>query len=140
MEQALGGIALLALALHLGAAVFFATAVAPAAFGTLAAAGAAQVLRLLVRPHYLFLFGTAGAAALALFRLSPVDGGLMALSAAAALWLLGVLLPRLQAIFAAAATGTAGAEREARRLRRLAEIANLCQALLAGALLLRFAP
>ncbi|MCS6931665.1 MAG: hypothetical protein NZM27_05595 [Acetobacteraceae bacterium] len=140
MEHALGGIAIVALALHLGAAAFFSAALAPAAFGALAPEGALRALGLVVRPYYLFLFGTAGAAALALFRLSPVDGGLMALSAGASLWLLGVLLPRLRGAYAALAAGEAAGGREAKRLRRLAEAANLFQLLLALALLLRFVP
>lgn len=140
MEHVLGGIGLVALALHFGGAAFFAAAVAPAAFGALPAEGTGPVLRLLFRPYYIFLFGTAAAAAIALLRLSPVDGGLMALSAAASLWLLGVLLPRLRAAFAALSEGVSSAEREARRLRRIAEAANLFQLLLSLALLLRFVP
>jgi hypothetical protein len=140
MESVLGGLALVSLALHTGGMVFFAATIGPVAFSALPAEMAGRFLRAIFPVYYLFVFGTAAAAALALFPLNPVDGGLIALSAGATLWLRQVVMPRINAASDARAAGVDGAAAEFSQLHRLSVIANLFQMLLGLALLLRFIP
>ena len=140
MESFLAAVALVALALHAGGMVFFAATIGPVAFTALPAEMAGRFIRAIFPVYYLFVFGTAAAAAVALFPIAAVDGGLIALSAAATLWLRQVLMPRINVVSDARNAGVDGAAAEFARLHRLSVVANLFQMLLGLALLLRFVP
>jgi hypothetical protein len=120
-------IALFAVALLLGGMLFFAVLVAPAVFRTLPAEPAGSLIRAVFPGYYVWVFGCAAAAAVALFPLSKPDAGVMAVTAGLALWLRLVLMPRINALSDAAKAGDAGAQRGFDRAHRLSVWANLLQ-------------
>jgi hypothetical protein len=131
-------IALFSTALLLGGMVFFAALVAPVVFRVLPAEAGGRFLRTLFPRYYVWVIGTAAAAAVALFPLSKLDAGIMAAVAALGVWLRQVLMPRINAASDAAKAGDASAQRPFDRGHRLSVIANLLQMGAAAAVLAGF--
>ena len=132
--------ALLSLTLLLGGMAFFAAAVAPLVFTRLPPGQAGRFIRQVFPVYYLWVLGTAAAAAVALLPLRPWDALAAALIAAVTWWLRQRLMPRINALSdAARAGGDAAAGAGFARAHRLSVIANAVQMLAALGLLLRFA-
>jgi uncharacterized membrane protein len=131
-------IALFATALLLGGMVFFAVLIAPLVFRVLEAEPGGRFIRALFPRYYAWLIGCAAAAAVALFPLSKLDSGLMALVAGMAVWLRQVLMPRINALSDRAKAGDALAQREFDRAHRLSVVANVIQMGVAAAVLSGF--
>jgi hypothetical protein len=132
-------VALLALALLLGGMAFFAAALAPLVFSRLPPEHAGRFIRQVFPVYYLWVLGTAGAAAVALLPLRPWDGLAAALVAAVTWWLRRRLMPRINALSDAAQARDAAAAAGFARAHRLSVLVNAVQMLAALGLLLRFA-
>ena len=135
----LSAIALLALALLFGGMVFFAAAVAPLVFTRLPAEWSGRFIRQVFPVYYLWVIGCAGAAAVALLPLRPVDAAVLAAVAGLGAWLRQGLMPRINRLSDAAQAGDAAAKRGFDAAHRLSVWLNLGQMLAAAAVLLRFA-
>ncbi|WP_270937274.1 DUF4149 domain-containing protein [Falsiroseomonas oryzae] len=131
-------IALVAVALLLGGMVFFAALVAPLVFRVLPVEQGGQFVRALFPRYYVFVLGTAAAAAVALFPLSKPDAGIMAATAGLAWWLRQSLMPRINALSDRAKAGDTAAQPEFDRAHRLSVIANLLQMVAAAVVLAGF--
>lgn len=131
-------IALFATGLLLGGMVFFAALVAPVVFRVLPAEPGGRFIRALFPRYYVWVIGTAAAAAVALFPLSKLDAGIMAAVAALGLWLRQVLMPQINAASDAMKAGDAAAKAPFDRGHRLSVMANLLQMGAAAAVLAGF--
>lgn len=129
-------IALFALALLFGGMVFFAAVMAPLVFSRLPGPVAGPFIRAVFPVYYLYVFGTAAVAALALI---PGPGGwVMGGVAALTLWLRQWLMPRLNAWSDRAQAGDDGARRRFALGHRMSVVLNLVQLALAAAVLGRW--
>ena len=135
----LSALALLSLALLLGGMVFFAAVVAPLVFTRLPPEWSGRFIRQVFPVYYLWVLGTAAAAAVALLPLRLPDALAMAALAAATAWLRQGLMPRINALSDAAQAGDAAARPAFARAHRLSVIVNFVQLLAAAVVLVRFA-
>ena len=135
----LSGVALLALGLLFGGMAFFAAAVAPLVFSRLPPDRSGPFIRQVFPVYYLWVLGTAAAAAVALLPVRPWDAAAMALVAAATWWLRQRLMPRINALSDAAQAGDAAAGTRFARAHRLSVVVNAAQILTAAAVFARFA-
>ncbi|MGG5809908.1 DUF4149 domain-containing protein [Falsiroseomonas sp. CW058] len=131
-------ISLFATALLVGGMVFFAALVAPLVFRVLPAEPGGRFIRALFPRYYVFVAGTAAAAAVALYPLSPPDAGIMAAVAGLAAWLRQVLMPRINAASDRLKAGEEAARPAFDRGHRLSVAANLVQMAAAAAVLAGF--
>lgn len=132
--------AVLATALLLGGMVFFAVAVAPLVFARLPAGQSGPFIRQVFPVYYLYVGGTAAAAAVALLAVRPADAAAMAAVAGATWWLRQVLMARINADSdLAQATGDPAAKARFDRGHRLSVAVNLAQMAVAAVVLARFA-
>jgi hypothetical protein len=131
-------LALLAVSLLLGGMAFFAAVIAPTVFRILPAEPAGRFIRAVFPTYYLWVLGTAGAAAFALLPLSLPDAAIMAAVAGLALWLRQVLMPRINALSDRVKAGDAEASRPFDRAHRLSVYANLLQMAAAAVVLAGF--
>ncbi|RVT98783.1 DUF4149 domain-containing protein [Rhodovarius crocodyli] len=120
-------IALLAVSLCLGGMAFFSFCVAPLTFSRLPPEHAKTFIRAIFPLYYLYIIGTAIAAAIALMPMSGMASALMAGVAFVAFWLRQALTPRINALRDQSEAGDANAERRFRRLHKASVIANLIQ-------------
>jgi hypothetical protein len=134
----LAAIALFATALLFGGMVFFAALVAPLVFRALPAEPAGRLIRAIFPRYYLWVLTCSAASAVALFPLSKMDSGMMAVVAGLAVWLRQALMPRINALSDRAKAGEAGAEQPFRRAHRLSVVANMLQMLAAAVVLSGF--
>ena len=139
MDTTLALIALFSLALLLGGMVFFAAVVAPLVFSRLPFAVAGPFIRGLFPFYYLWVLALSAAAAVALLPFAPGAAGIMAASAATAVWLRQWLMPSINGLSDAAQAGDGEAKRLFDRMHRLSVVANLLQMVAAGAVLAMFA-
>lgn len=132
-------IALIAAALLFGGMVFFVTAVAPLVFTRLPASQSGPFIRQVFPVYYLWVGGTAAAAAGALAPSRPLDALAMTLVAATTVWLRQVLMARINRLSDAAQAGDATAKRGFDRRHRLSVVVNMAQLAVAAVVLIRFA-
>ena len=131
-------IALFAVALNLGGMVFFAALVAPLVFRVLPAEHGGRFIRALFPRYYIWVGGTAAAAAVALFPVSYLAAGLMTAVAAMTVWLRQSLMPRINALSDRAKAGDTAAQAPFDRAHRLSVVANVLQMAVAIAVLAGF--
>jgi uncharacterized membrane protein len=134
----LATLALFATALCLGGMVFFTIAVAPTLHRALSRDAAGQFLRALFPIYYLYVFATAGAAAVALIPLSGTAAGIMIAVAGLAIWSRQVMTPRINTLRELRAAGDADAARRFGRLHRISVLANILMMAAAIAVLAGF--
>jgi hypothetical protein len=132
-------VAIVSVALLFGGMAFFAACVAPVAFGRLPPEWAGRFIRGIFPVYYLWVFGTAAAAAVALLPWRPLDAGALALVAGLAAWLRQGLMPRINTLSDAAQAGDAAAKAGFDRAHRLSVRLNIVQMLVALVVLARFA-
>lgn len=130
---------LLAAACLLGGMVFFAAVVAPLVFTRLDAASSGPFIRATFPRYYLYVLATSALAAVLLAARDPASASVLALVAAATLWLWQGLMPRINALRDAELGGDAAAAPRFTRLHRLSVGVNLVQLLAAAGVLVRLA-
>lgn len=135
----LSAIAILCAAMLFGGMAFFAACIAPVVFTRLPPEWASRFIRGVFPIYYLWLLGTAAAAAFALLPVRPADALALALVAGSTLWLRQSLMPRINALSDAAQAGDAAAKGKFDRAHRLSVAVNLLQMAVAAVILVRFA-
>lgn len=135
----LAAIALICTAMLFGGMAFFAACVAPVVFARLPPEWAGRFIRGLFPIYYLWVLGTAAAAAFALLSIRPLDGLVLAAVAAVTAWLRQSLMPRINALSDAAQAGDAAAKAGFDRAHRLSVQVNVAQMVVALVVLARFA-
>ncbi len=135
----ISAIAVLCTAMLFGAMAFFAACVAPMVFARLPPEMAGRFIRGIFPAYYLWLLGTAGAAAVALLPVRPLDALALAVIAGATFWLRQVQMPRINRLSDAAQAGDGAAKAAFDRAHRLSVGINIAQMVVAAAVLIRFA-
>lgn len=135
----LAAIALICTAMLFGGMAFFAACVAPLVFARLPPEWAGRFIRGLFPIYYLWVLGTAAAAAFALLPVRPLDGLALAAVAGVTAWLRQSLMPRINALSDAAQAGDAAAQAGFDRAHRLSVRVNVAQMVVALVVLARFA-
>jgi len=135
----LAAIALVSAAMLFGGMAFFAACVAPVAFARLPPEWAGRFIRGIFPLYYLWVLGTAAAAAFALLPIRMPDALALAAVAAVTAWLRQSLMPRINALSDAAQAGDAAARAAFDRLHGLSVRVNLVQMAVALVVLARFA-
>jgi hypothetical protein len=135
----LAAIALVSAAMLFGGMAFFAACVAPVAFARLPPEWAGRFIRGIFPLYYLWVLGTAAAAAFALLPIRVPDALALAAVAAVTAWLRQSLMPRINALSDAAQAGDAAARAAFDRLHGLSVRVNLVQMAVALVVLARFA-
>jgi hypothetical protein len=135
----LAAIALVSAAMLFGGMAFFAACVAPVAFARLPPEWAGRFIRGIFPLYYLWVLGTAAAAAFALLPIRVPDALALAAVAAVTAWLRQSLMPRINALSDAAQAGDAAARAAFDRLHGVSVRVNLVQMAVALVVLARFA-
>ena len=135
----LSAIAILCAAMLFGGMAFFAACIAPVVFTRLPPEWASRFIRGVFPIYYLWVLGTAAAAAFALLPVRPADALALALVAGSTLWLRQSLMPRINALSDAAQAGDAAAKGKFDRAHRLSVVVNMVQMGVAAVVLARFA-
>ena len=135
----LSAIAILCAAMLFGGMAFFAACIAPVVFTRLPPEWASRFIRGVFPIYYLWLLGTAAAAAFALLPVRPADALALGLVAGSTLWLRQSLMPRINALSDAAQAGDVAAKGKFDRAHRLSVAVNLVQMAVAAVVLARFA-
>ena len=130
---------LLAAACLLGGMVFFVAVVAPLVFTRLDAASSGAFIRATFPRYYLYVLVTSVLAAVLLAARDPASALVLALVAAATLWLWQGLMPRINALRDAELGGDAASAPRFARLHRLSVAVNTVQLLAATGVLVRLA-
>lgn len=129
----------LAAACLLGGMVFFAAVVAPLVFTRLDAASSGPFIRATFPRYYLYVLATSALAAALLAAHDPASALVLALVAAATLWLRQGLMPRINALRDAELGGDTASGSRFARLHRVSVGVNLVQLLAAAGVLVRLA-
>ena len=129
----------LAAACLLGGMVFFAAVLAPLVFTRLDAAAAGPFIRATFPRYYLYVLATSALAAAFLAARDPASALILALVAAATVWLRQGLMPRINALRDAELGGDAAAAPRFARLHRLSVAVNTVQLLAVAGVLVRLA-
>lgn len=130
---------LLAAACLLGGMVFFVAVLAPLVFTRLDAAASGPFIRATFPRYYLYVLATSALAAAFLAARDPASALILALVAAATVWLRQGLMPRINALRDAELEGDAAAAPRFARLHRLSVAVNAVQLLAVAGVLVRLA-
>lgn len=139
MGAAVFAAGLLAAACLLGGMVFFVAVLAPLVFTRLDAASSGPFIRATFPRYYLYVLATSALAAVLLVARDPASALILALVAAATVWLWRGLMPRINALRDADLGGDAASASRFARLHRLSVAVNTVQLLAAAGVLVRLA-